>query len=244
MEIKRNELESSFLASEVYELLLPDEFDLDNLYTLEEQLPNGAYVFTKNNLDNVLNSEKLGIAGYTLAEVQISSKIRLFVPEENTKWEQEYECFKVNDELNLSIILEIAKQTLKVDRFSVDSSFSGMNSERRIASYLRKSFLETNEEIWAVKIKKNNEIISFRSHMKLDSDNCRLLLGSVAPKYLNLGVGEISWYFARQVLCKQNYRFASTVISAANKSVLNLEIAGQGFKVQNTKAIFRKIITK
>jgi hypothetical protein len=238
----KNELESRLLDFNVVEIKDFSPTDVEEVLRFETSLLEPTYVFVRIVLDDISSVNALEKIGYEVVDVQINSKSRLTIPAINDSYDGKYNYSKLVDQSDLDFITDYARLTLAVDRFSKNDEFSQEKSGARIIQLLEKSFHDIEEEIWILRYSESNEILSFRSHRRIDSDNCRLLLGSISPKFLNLGIGEISWYFARQELIRQKYKNAHTTISASNTSVFNLEIGSQGFRVQNVVLICRKFL--
>jgi hypothetical protein len=237
-----NEIESNLLGLNVVEIRDFSHTDVEAVLEFEKSLSEPTYVFSKIILDDIPSVNILERIGYEVVEVQINSKSRLTVPVFNDSYNSKYSYNKLVDQSDLDFITDYARHTLAIDRFSKDRKIAPEKSSNRIVQLLEKSFYDDDEEIWILRYAETSEILSFRSHRRLDLENCRLLLGSISPRFLNIGIGEISWYFARQELIRQKYKNAHTTISAANTSVFNLEIGSQGFRVQNTVLVCRKFL--
>lgn len=237
-----NSLESELLGLTVYEIPSDSVLDVSIIQEDEINATRPSYVYSKVNVKDVAKINSLEKIGYLFAESQIKSRVRILHPDLNERFENTYSYIRLTNVSDLEVIKNFSVNTLMIDRFSLDSEISHAKAEFRLRSLIDKSFFVDDEEIWILRYLKTSEIIAFRSHRRIGLNNCRLLLGSIHPDFLNLGVGKASWYFANKQLYLDGVKFADTAISSSNTGVFNLEIGELDFRVREVSIVMKKIL--
>ncbi|BDU74824.1 GNAT family protein [Mesoterricola silvestris] len=155
-----------------------------------------------------------------------------------------YTFSPVTGEADLAEILEIAQTTFVADRFSVDPLLSATDpgvSGRRYRLYVEKSYREPDERLFKLVSRESGRIVGFNTHRYLGADEVLMFVGGVLPSLKTTGLGAIMDYYLINDLKERGVRKFHTHVSARNYPVMNLEIAGLGFKVLQNFAILRKI---
>lgn len=191
---------------------------------------------SSDRLDLIHFAEELG---FRFVEIQLDTALSL--RKAPRKYYSNYEYSRIEDQVQLEQVLEIASTTNDSDRYSRDPMFGHKLSGRRYREFLLKSFDDPMEEIWAVVNKRNRAVLTFRSHRHL-SDRCvRLLNGGVHPAYKGLGLGVVSSHLCFLNLISRGYETAETSISASNTPIVNLELGHCGFRVTGSVAVLRRL---
>jgi hypothetical protein len=237
-----NSLESELLGLAVYEIPSNEALNASLVKEDESNAARPCYVFSKVNVKDVERINFLEKIGYQFVESQIKSRVQILAPEFNERFENNYSYTLLTNPSDVEVIKNFSVNTLMIDRFSIDPEIPRASAEFRLRSLIDRSFSLQDEEIWILRYSKTAEIIAFRSHKRTTLDGCRLLLGSIHPDFLNLGIGKASWYFANKQLYLDGIKFADTAISSSNTGVFNLEIGELNFRVREVNIVMKKIL--
>jgi hypothetical protein len=85
------------------------------------------------------------------------------------------------------------------------------------------------------------EIVGFGTHRHSSQDEAVIFIGGIVSTYQKAGLGPISDYLAINNLRREGVKKAYTHVSARNYAIMNLEIAGLGFKVIDSHVVLRKV---
>lgn len=195
------------------------------------------YITCKLPIEDIRLIHAAEQAGFNYVETQFMTTLRLKEIFDTSKYPYEYVPIKAQDQL--LEILEIAEATIEHDRFSRDPKIGRNASGLRYRRYLEDSYHRDEDEIWAVKSNATGQLLTFRSHRKLSSNEVNLLIGGVHPKFKDIGLGIISSHFCFNQLRDAGFRRAITHISAANTPILNLEVGHFDFRIGNTYVVMR-----
>jgi len=180
----------------------------------------------------------LGRHGFHFAEFQFTLRHRireaLDVKSYPFRWE------RVTTSVDLNAALELAGTIFEHDRFSTDPQFGPAVSGRRYRAYVEKSYRDPDERVYVMKRDGTDKVVSFGTLRQLSAWEVRLLIGGVASDLKQSGMGAIHDYVGLQTYYEEGIRVLHTVVSGVNYSILNLEIAHLGFRVQCSHAVLRK----
>lgn len=178
-------------------------------------------------------------AGFHYVETQFKTTLRLNKTFDTSKYPYDYVCLDSSDDL--PEVLKIAENTIEHDRFSRDPRIGLKASGLRYRTYIEDSFQRESDEIWVVRSRSTGQVLTFRSHRRVNEDEVILLIGGVHPDFKDVGLGIISSHFCFNQLRQAGYRRAVTHISAANTPIVNLEVGHLGFRVGQTYVVMRAI---
>jgi acyl carrier protein len=200
---------------------------------------NPGYVCVKVPMDRVSEIQALEEAGFRLVECQLRIGINLRKPYDTSAYPYDFE--QVTREEDVAEVAEIAGETFVHSRFYVDPCLDPAISGRRNREFVWQSFRSPEEAIFRLVDRQSRRTVAFRTHRYSNPGEANLLLGGVHPAYKNLGLGLVNDYFYFNALMRMGVSHVTTRISAANCSILNLEVAGLGFRVLDTWAVLRKL---
>jgi hypothetical protein len=177
---------------------------------------------------------------FRFLEIQLRTKLRLKAAPSGRH--DRYSYVKVDRLDQLDELLDVAGRTTEHDRVSRDPLLGSAMSGERYRRYLRQSFDNDDEEIWAVQSQESGRLLTFRSHRVISPTEVLLLNGGVHPEYKDIGLGVISSHFCFAQLRASGATHAISHISAANSPIINLELGYCGFKVVQSFAVLRRSI--
>jgi hypothetical protein len=242
MTAERNEIDSEALGKTLLDIrdFSPEEdfvsFETDYV---EEHRP--FYCVCKLPIEELAGIHSLEGAGFRFLELQLRlvSKTR-----ERDVSAFPYEFSLVEDEGELEQVLRIAESTFSEDRFSVDPVFGKLDpgvSGRRYRRYIEKSFRAEDERVYKLVGKESGKVVGFNNHKYLGGGEALMFNGGVLNDYKTTGLGAICDYFLINELRRNGIRRFVTHVSARNYPIMNLEIAGLGFRVERTFVVLRKV---
>lgn len=235
------EIDTDVFGFDVYSLVLTN-----NSFSLGEELERiasrgrAAYLVLRVDASEISQIEKAENLGFHFLETSFLTTLRLQTVFDTASHPYEYR--KIEDLSELAAVCEIARDTMSMDRFSLDPVVGKRLSGERYVRYLQRSFYDASEEVWVVVSRKSGKILTFRSHRWISADRVRLLNGGVHPDHKEVGLGVVSSHFCFNSLMASGVRWVETQISAANIPIVNLEVSQFGFKVTRTLVTLRKLV--
>jgi hypothetical protein len=231
----KDKIESEILGTDVY--LLPGVQGLEETKNIRSQILQQpeCIVIAKIPLNDISLVHNLEAMGFRFAEVQLQATRK--ISQRHVDFADRYIYEKVNTEIELEEVINIAQSSITHDRWSMSPNRSKEESNRRVKTYLEKSFTTSLEEIWVLRDLESKEIMQFRSHKYSAPREATLLLGAVRPDLKGLGIGPISWQFCENQLSASGVKRAVTHFSAANHEIINLEVGSIGFRVTASTAV-------
>lgn len=205
------------------------------------QLHDPRYVACKVPVEDLVGIHYLEDHGFRFLELQLRLMSR---PRERDTSAFPYEFSEVGSASELVEVLRIAETTFVADRFSVDPLLAPGDpglSGRRYKLYIEKSHRMADERVCILVSRASGKVVGFNTHKFINSDEVLMFNGGVVPEYKTTGLGAITDYFLINDLKRRGVKKFVTHVSARNIPVMNLEIAGLGFKIERTFAILRKV---
>jgi hypothetical protein len=240
MKVERIEIDSTVLGCDVlalHDLAPGDDLAAEEARFIAEFRPR--YVSARIPLEDIVTVHRLESLGFRLIECQIRS--RLSIKQEYAVGRFDYTYEQVTTEEVLAEVVAIAERTVVHDRFTIDPEMPAGISGERYRRYVQRSFASADEQVWRLYDPKAKQTMAFRTHRRTAGDEVLLLLGGVHPDYKSLGLGLVSSYYCFNQMRREGVRKATTHISAINRPVFDLEIAGLGFRPQAVFAVMRKV---
>lgn len=198
-----------------------------------------AYVYLKLPLADLPSIHAAESAGFRMVDCQIRASVKLKPSYDTAQYPYTFE--QVTTPEALAPVLAIAGGTFTHDRISADPLLPPGLSGRRYQAYVRQSFESQDERVYRLVDRATRETVAFKTHRRVSATEVVFLLGGVLPEYKGAGVGLINEYCEFQTLASQGIRKGVTHVSAANHPVVNLELAGLGFRVVETFAVLRRM---
>jgi hypothetical protein len=238
----KNEVESAVLGKAVLEIRdfkTGDDFAGEEKHFRQEHDP--LYAICKVPVEALDAVHVLEDNGFRFVETQLklSLKMKTF---DTSKYPYSYVPVESGD---LPKILDIAATIFSDDRFSVDpflkERYSGKAAGDRYRRYVTKSFEAQDECVYKMVNNTSHEIVGFGTHRHATAEEATILIGGIVSNYQRAGLGPISDFLAINTLRGEGVKKAYTHVSARNYAIMNLEIAGLGFKVVNSHVVLRKV---
>ena len=201
---------------------------------------NPFYVAVKIPIEKLNDIHALEKMGFNFIETQIKETLRLKKPLSPISF-YPYKLEPVSAESDLDAVLEIAANTFKHDRFSLDPMIPKNFSGDRYKFLVRQSYEQKNEFIYKFFNSQTDEILGFKTHKILATDEALMYLGGIVEKYKRSPLPVISGCLELNELLKKGITKVTTNISGGNYGVLNLEIKEFGYKVTQVFLVLRKI---
>ncbi len=242
MIITKNEIESMVLggaALEIRDFRTTDDFPRHEKQYVEAHAP--IYAVCRVLIEDLEAVHMLEQNGFRFIETQL--KLQLKMKAYDVK-RYPYSYLPVETSEDLAVVLDMAGTIFSDDRFYVDpvirSRFPKNAAGERYRKYVGKSFDTGGECVCKMVNNSTHEIVGFGTHRHINEEEVQILLGGIASPYQNAGLGPISDYLAINNLRREGVKRAHTHVSARNTAIMNLEIAGLGFKVLNSYVVLRK----
>ncbi|WP_306598481.1 hypothetical protein [Geothrix sp. 21YS21S-2] len=242
MFVEKIAIDSQALGRTVLELRDPSPHaDFPSFEAAYRTQHDPRYCVCKVPIEDLEGIHHLEEMGFRFLELQLKLVGR---PRERDTSAFPFEFSPVAGEAELAEVLAIAGSTFVADRFSVDPILSVSDpgvSGRRYHLYVEKSYRMADERLFKLVNRESGRIVGFNTHKYLGADEVLMFVGGVLPALKTTGLGAITDFFLINELKQRGVRKFYTHVSARNYPVMNLEIAGLGFKVLQNFAILRKI---
>lgn len=241
MNISQIDLDSQVMKQAVLSL---DELSESANFAADERAYiakyNPIYSFCKIPIEELSLINYMESNGFQLVEIQLrlSRKVakRYDIPRTQYIFEE------VTSESVLKEVLDIAATTFTIDRIYNDPIFPDAErkaSERYIA-YVKNSFEVENERVFRMFDTTTEETVAFKTHRLLPDNQALCLLGGIRQDLLRTGLAPLNVQYEHNQFFKQGIKRFTTHVSARNYGIMNLEIGGFRFRVQQTFAVLRK----
>jgi hypothetical protein len=238
----KNEVESLVLGKAVLEIRdFRSEDDLsaeENRYRKEH---DPLYAICKVPVEDLEAVHRLEAHGFRFLETQLKLSLKMKTYD-TSKYPYSYLRVEAGE---LDKVLGIAASIFSDDRFSIDPvikrRFEGKAAGERYRRYVTKSFEGSGDCVYKMVNNTTQEIVGFGTHRHVGTDEATILIGGIVSNYQKAGLGPISDYLAINTLRGEGVKRAYTHVSARNYAIMNLEIAGLGFKVVNSHVVLRKV---
>lgn len=241
MDIVINKIDSAVFGSNFLEI---QNFSCDADFSEFEQEYvekfNPYYVSVKIPVENLGEIHFLERSGFSFIEIQIRETLRLKRLFASNAFSP-YKIELVTNESDLYAVLDIASNTFRHDRFTMDPMIRGDFSGMRYRLLVRQSFEQENEFVYKFFNGNTGEILGFKTHKILSNDEALMFLGGVVEKYKRSPLPAINGYLELNELYEKGIRKVTTHISGSNYGVLNLEVKEFGYKVARFFTVLRKI---
>lgn len=198
------------------------------------------YVAIKLPIENLAEIHCLEKYGFHFIETQIREILKFkksFSPVAFFPYEMEL----ISTQADLDTVLEIAGDTFRHDRFSVDPMMPADFSGNRYRFMIKQSFELENEFLYKLYNTQTGEILGFKTHKIINENEALMYLGGINEKYKRSPLPAISGYLELNKLFVKGIRKITTHISGSNYGVLNLEVKEFGYKVTQAFIVLRKI---
>ena len=238
----KNEIESLVLGKAVLEIRAfqaGDDLPAEEKRFRQEHDP--LYAICKVPVEDLGAVHQLEDHGFRFVETQLKLSLKM-KSYDTSKYPYSYVPAEPGD---LETVLGIAETIFSDDRFSVDpfirERFAGKASGERYRRYVRKSFEAPDECVYKMVNDATKEIVGFGTHRHTSQDEAVIFIGGIVSTYQKAGLGPISDFLAINNLRREGVKKAYTHVSARNYAIMNLEIAGLGFKVIDSHVVLRKV---
>ena len=238
----KNEIESLVLGRAVVEIRAfhaGDDFSAEEKRFRQEHDP--LYAVCKVPVEDLGAVHQLEDHGFRFIETQLKLALKM-KPYDVSKYPYSYTPVEPGD---LEAVLAMAGTIFSDDRFSVDpflrERFAGKAAGERYRRYVMKSFEAPDECVYKMVNDATKEIVGFGTHRHTSQDEAVIFIGGIASTYQKAGLGPISDFLAINNLRREGVKKAYTHVSARNYAIMNLEIAGLGFKVIDSQVVLRKV---
>jgi hypothetical protein len=238
----KNDIESLVLGRAVLEIRgfqTGDDFPKEEKWFRQEHDP--LYAVCKVPVEDLGTIHQLEDNGFRFIETQLKLSLKM-KSYDASKYPYSYVPVERGD---LETVLGIAATIFSDDRFSVDpflkERFAGKAAGERYRRYVMKSFEAPEECVYKMVNDATKEIVGFGTHRHTTQDEAVIFIGGIVSSYQRAGLGPISDYLAINNLRREGVKKAYTHVSARNYAIMNLEIAGLGFKVVDSHVVLRKV---
>lgn len=236
-----NEIDSAIFGKTVLELRgVTADMDFRSFEEEYARISTPWYACCKVPAHDIPAVHMLEENGFRFMELQLRLSFRVKPLFEKNPFPQ-YVFEEVTDTAILDRVIEIATGTFTDDRISNDPLLGPAFAKRRYAAYLERSFTEPNQRLYAMINSTDGDIVGFKSHLYLPGNEVQLLLGGLRNDCKNSGLAPLLEHFEFCELAKNGIKRGQTAVSGRNMPIINLEIAGFGFKVKESMVVMRKL---
>jgi hypothetical protein len=238
----KNEIESLVLGRAVLEIRgfqAEDDFPGEEKRFRQEHDP--LYAVCKVPVEDLRAVHQLEDNGFRFIETQLKLSLKM-KSYDASKYPYSYVPVEPGD---LETVLNMAETIFSDDRFSIDpfikERFAGKAAGERYRRYVMKSFEAPDECVYKMVNDGTKEIVGFGTHRHTTQEEAVIFIGGIVSTYQKAGLGPISDFLAINNLRREGVKKAYTHVSARNYAIMNLEIAGLGYKVMNSHVVLRKV---
>ncbi|HEX7139371.1 MAG TPA: hypothetical protein VF219_16070 [Vicinamibacterales bacterium] len=194
--------------------------------------------FCKVPAEQLASVHHLESLGFRFAEMQLETMLRLSRRFELPLRGYRFHLVESADESRRAIAL--ARTIFTHDRYSTDELLGPEIAAKRYEGYLRKSLASSDEHVYVMTNNETHEVVSFATLRRTARDEARLLIGGVGNEYKGSGLGALHDYLGFNTYYEEGIRSLHSAVSVANYPIVNLEIAGIGFRVRRSFVVLRK----
>jgi hypothetical protein len=236
----KSAIESLILGRAVLEIRAfqaGDDFPTEEQRFRQEHDP--CYAICKVPVEDLAAIHQLEDNGFRFIETQLKLSLKM----------KSYDVSKypyrsvLAEPEDLETILGIAGTIFVDDRFFIDpfikERFAGKAAER-YRRYVMKSFEAPDECVYKMVNTTTQEIVGFGTHRHTTQDEAMMFIGGIVSQYQKAGLGPISDFLTINNLRREGVKKAYGHVSARNYAIMNLEMAGLGFKVIDSHLVLRK----
>jgi hypothetical protein len=238
----KNEIESLVFGRAVLEIRAfqaGDDLPGEEKRFREDHDP--LYVVCKIPIEDLAAVHKLEDNGFRFVETQLKLSLKM-KSYDTSKYPYRYLPVGLGD---LETILNMAETIFSDDRVSVDpflrERFDGKAAGQRYRRYVMKSFEASDECVSKMVNDTTNEIVGFGTHRHTSQDEAMIFVGGIVGAYQKAGLGPILDFLAINSLRREGVKKAYTHVSARNYAIMNLQIAGLGYKLIDSHIVLRKV---
>ena len=196
------------------------------------------YVSCKVPVGALADIHALEAAGFRFVEVQITGDIpvRLSSVDSHPYWIETVTVEPVLDE-----VLEIARTSFDLDRYTKDPQIGPLLGGRRYQEYVRQSFAREDEEVCRLVDPADGRTLLFKTHRFTGPGKAVALLNAVRVDQKGSGIGIIADSFYYNYLGGLGITKVTTSFSAEHRLIAQHLIGNLQMKVRATFAILRKV---
>ncbi|MFC1818483.1 hypothetical protein ACFL0B_05235 [Thermodesulfobacteriota bacterium] len=242
MKIRVDEIDTKIMGRVVLSILdfsPKQDFTAFEKAYIEEYDPQ--YVYSKVPIEKLESINSLERHGFRFIEVQMKLTHRMRKPHDTSSFPYRFEHIEKKEDLEE--VLKIARETFDDDRITIDTELLDAKTlaVKRYEAYLLNSFNDPDERVSRLVNLKTKEVVAFSSHRILGNGEVQLFLGGVKPKYKGLGLAPLHSMCQRNSLIDEGVKKITTHISARNYDIINLEVGGFKYKVEQSFVVLRKL---
>jgi hypothetical protein len=241
MKISKIDIDSKVMGGAVLSL---SELSETDDFSVEEQryiaTYNPVYTFCKIPIEELSLLHHLESNGFRLVEIQLRLSRKVAKPYDIPPSQYSFE--QVTTESVLKDVLDIAATTFTIDRIYNDPKFPDAENKasQRYVAYVKNSFAAEDERVFRMLDTTSGETVAFRTHRLLANSQALCLLGGIRQDLQCAGLGPLHVQYEHNHFYKRGVKRFTTHVSARNYGIMNLEIGGFRFRIQQTFAVLRK----
>ncbi|MEI6681682.1 MAG: hypothetical protein WCO44_03590 [Bacteroidota bacterium] len=148
---------------------------------------------------------------------------------------------EVTDRKRFSEVLKIAESSTFEDRFTMDHHFSETASRERNLSFIKRSYQRKDEFLLEYFNQQNNRIAGFQTGKFITRSEVLLHLNGIEKGLDEQNYRERFDSLLYNWLKNMKVKFVHAVSSGLNMNEMNLALTRQGYTIESTSVILRKI---
>ena len=179
--------------------------------------------------------------GFRFAEFKVYRRLATTYDQISSAMLYPYIAELVSDKHQLAKILKIAENSIFEDRFSMDHHFPHELSKQRNLSFIKRSFNNKGEFLLEYLNEQTGQLAGFQSGRFLNSEDVILHLNGIAPGLEVAKYRELFDHLLFNWLKFNKVKFIYAVSSGLNMKEMNLAFNRQGYSIESTSVVLRKI---
>ncbi|MCX6304764.1 MAG: hypothetical protein NT040_07340 [Bacteroidetes bacterium] len=243
MKIAKLAVDSKILKRRLFEII---DFDNDWI-SFEKQEPELINSKDPHYIQIRIESKNLDIInyfedhGFRFAEFKIYRRLSTNNDLISSAVLYPFSVRSVTEKKKLNDVLKIAATASFEDRFSMDHHFSEALSKERNLSFIKRSFNRDDEFLLEYFNQQNDRTVGFQTGKFISRSEVMLHLNGVSSDLDGMNYRELFDHLLYNWLKTNKIKFIYAVSSGLNMNEMNLAINRQGYTIESTSVILRKI---
>lgn len=243
MKIVLEEIDSQVFGRNILQIREPEQhpdFGSFEIGYLNEYAPFYAYV--KTPAEDLALIHYFEDQGFRFVEFQLLMTKRLPRKKYDTAMIDGILSLKeIGPEEDIEPILELADDIFDVDRVYCDPVIGPDLAKKRYRAYIRKSWQSPKERVIKGYDLRNNNLVSFHTHLRTGPADMLHFLGGTSRPYQASGAAVILQKMMFNNWIDEGLKNITTHISLSNYKIMESEYKALDFKPRQSYAVLRKI---
>lgn len=241
--IRLNKTDSRFFKQNIIAWEVNNALDLEAVISKEKEIINKydpAIITAFLPLNDVITIGHFTACNYQFIECRLLVEKELG-SEQTTYNLYPYEFEQVTSRGQLTGLINACREMTFDDRFFNDPLIDNQLALQRNIYFLEQSLRRQNEYIFILTNSIRNQIYGFRSFRLNTPTEASMLIAGIVKEKLDENIEEFINLFELEKLEEMDVRIVKAVISSQNYNEINRYIAKYGYKMYDSRILFRKM---